>query len=275
MIFLPTSTVRCFRPKFRISSSENDDPPPQPQSPYESKKKKKKQQDSREKISGSANVSKPFPPASIQNVVSELVEGEQSVGVIENIFRLGWTDPSRFAIEKILKVNHSAEVLDRFEAHRETIKSRDAETGERKRTERLAVDGNELLRFHGGIVACSLGFDGGFSICEKKSCGICRILGFRSWGEAGYVSLLENSRKAHEKATGDSISNGVCGRKAIIMCRVIAGRVAECRENGTVDGEKGGFDSMVASSSGNEIEELIVWNLRAVLPCFVVIYNAV
>lgn len=58
----------------------------------------------------------------------------------------------------------------------------------------------------------------------------------------------------------------------MLVCRVIAGRVSR----GTAEADEG-YDSAVAGSAGayTDLEELMVFNPRAILPCFVVIYKMV
>ena len=86
----------------------------------------------------------------------------------------------------------------------------------------------------------------------------------------------ENSWKAHEKVTNDYVAKRVCAKRAIILCRLIAGRVGGYHRHELMDiGEDGRFDSVVASNGddSNGSEKLMVLNPRAVLPCFVVIYE--
>jgi hypothetical protein len=61
-------------------------------------------------------------------------------------------------------------------------------------------------------------------------------------------------------------------RKALIVCRVIAGRVHRPLENIQEISGQTGFDSL-AGKVGlySNIEELYLLNPRALLPCFVVI----
>ena len=86
----------------------------------------------------------------------------------------------------------------------------------------------------------------------------------------------ENSWKAHEKVTNDYVAKRVCARRAIILCQVIAGRVGGYhRHDLMVIGEEGRFDSLVASNAddSNGSDKLMALNPRAMLPCFVVIYE--
>lgn len=70
-------------------------------------------------------------------------------------------------------------------------------------------------------------------------------------------------------------------KRVMVVCRVIAGRVAWCGgEVEEEEGEKGMFDSVVPMrarggprSSWAEEEELLVFQARAVLPCFIIVYS--
>ena len=55
--------------------------------------------------------------------------------------------------------------------------------------------------------------------------------------------LHENSWKAHEKVTNDYVAKRVCAKRAIILCRLIAGRVGGYHRHELMDiGEDGRFD---------------------------------
>ena len=75
-----------------------------------------------------------------------------------------------------MKVNHSESVLNKFEEFRNKVKLNAANSCDSQLMERLIVDGNELLRFQGALITCSLGTNGDSSICHKKCCGVCRMI---------------------------------------------------------------------------------------------------
>ncbi|KAE8723607.1 U-box domain-containing protein 15-like [Hibiscus syriacus] len=72
--------------------------------------------------------------------------------------------------------------------------------------------------------------------------------------------------------------------RAMLVCRVIAGRVKrmaddapplEEENNSSVSAPTGSYDSIAAYAGVySDLEELVVFNPRAILPCFVVIYKA-
>ncbi|KAK8475816.1 hypothetical protein V6N13_087613 [Hibiscus sabdariffa] len=277
----PSSSIKCFKPKSKPSSSQGE------KTSKSNTKRDVRNGSSLFKTSVFSSCSDDMDPALAPHVlnqvpsnsprasclVSNLSEEDPAFRAVETVFKAGWDGKVGHRIEKILKINHSMGALKKFEEYREIVKSKSASA-----CQRLAVDGNELIRFHGAIVTCSLGNNGLARICNKKSCGVCRLVG--SIGSAGKesVALSNDSRGAHRKVTKEcSVTNTICGRKAIVVCRVVAGRVARCRGRkfGLVEGGEGGFDSVVSSSKDpvEGSEELIVFNARAVLPCFVILYN--
>lgn len=290
----PSATIRCFKPKSCTTSPQKEKPKPNVSHPGLKKvhSKSKKKLDPHENSDSSSsstqsNTSKPSPPASplsrstsradkLVEGVTQLFEGDSSIGIVETIFRSGWPKEIGLTVQKVLKVNHSERVLNKFEEFRNKVKLNAANSCDSQLMERLIVDGNELLRFQGALITCSLGTNGDSSICDKKCCGVCRMIRSSFTVEDAPELVHENSWKAHEKVTNDYVAKRVCAKRAIILCRVIAGRVGGYHRHELMDiGEDGRFDSVVASTGddSNGSEKLMVLNPRAVLPCFVVIYE--
>ncbi|KAA8516520.1 hypothetical protein F0562_016974 [Nyssa sinensis] len=277
--------LRCFKPKPPKSKSSTTSPqkekpppppPPKPSHPLENKEPSK----SRKKLDfhASSSLSRTSRFDAHFSAMVELVVGEPSTSTVETIFRSGWAHDVGHTIEKVLKVNHCEEVVNKFEEYRKLVMSKAKQNHiASKRMKRVMVDGNELLRFRGAAITCSLGFNGVSSICSKKCCGVCRVVGASNtlFNNGGSMSFCEKSWNAHEKVTKECVVNGMSARKAIIICRVIAGCVVNYGQDGIVEGEERGFDSVVASNGdeSNGFEELVVLNSRAILPCFVVIYS--
>ncbi|OVA18155.1 hypothetical protein BVC80_1835g572 [Macleaya cordata] len=330
LIFHPSSSFKCFKPKSSTISPERERPSPSSKTPNLSPKKisskSKNKQDiklsngsdsecssppSRRKIrsqsvseladrepemgisqrnlfSKSRNKQEITPSngsyseesshQSRQNTlsesISELANREPATGIVQAIFKSSWTNKKVPTIEKVLRVHHTAEVLNRFEEYRELVKSRAAEICISKRKERWVADGNEVLRYHGAVLKCPLGYDRYTSICGHQSCEVCSIIGSGFSVRANWISLCESSWRAHEKMTERDC--GKLAMRAMLICRVIAGRVAYDHGKGLVEGEEGGFDSMAGPSSVQpyDEQELVVLDPRAVLPCFVIIYNS-
>lgn len=210
-----------------------------------------------------------------KHAVTELVEGESSRKIVEIICRASWLKSESHCgrIERVLKVHNMQKTVARFEEYRETVKLKASKLP--KKHPRCIADGNELLRFYGTTVSCSLGLNGSSSLCVSDRCCVCRIIrnGFsmkKELKEGVGVFTSSTSGRAYESVEifGDDPSI----RKALIVCRVIAGRVHRPLENIQEIAGQSGFDSL-AGKVGlySSIEELYLLNHRALLPCFVVI----
>lgn len=188
--------------------------------------------------------------------LTELPEGHPSRNVVDIIFHTSWS-PKAFSgrVEMIFKVQNGPKAVARFEEYKELVKSRARSGGPRKDEEenaRCAADGNEVMGFHclgpttggGAYDACggAWTFPGG-----KGSAVICTYSG---------------SGGAHESAGGGR------GMRAMLVCRVIAGRVSEQLGLDSLLNGRVGLDS-VSGDNG----ELLVFDPRAVLPCFLIIYK--
>ncbi|CAK9173733.1 unnamed protein product [Ilex paraguariensis] len=176
-------------------------------------------------------------------------------------------------IERILKVHNMQQTLAQFEEHREIVKIKASKLA--KKHPRCLADGNELLRFHGTTVECSLGMNGSSSLCTSDKCSVCRILrhGFSTKKEInGGVGVFTTSTSGRAFESVEVYDDYPFLRKALIVCRVIAGRVHRPLENIHEMAGQAGFDSLAGKVGVySNIEELYLLNPRALLPCFVVI----
>ncbi|KAL4384833.1 hypothetical protein GQ457_15G010300 [Hibiscus cannabinus] len=193
-------------------------------------------------------------PDPVLPALTELPEGHPSRNVVEIIFHTSWS-PKAFTgrIEMIFKVQNGPRTVTRFEEYRETVKTRSGSGGPASADEenaRCVADGNEVMRFHClGPTSGNCGMDDKWLFSGGKGAAICTYSG---------------SGAAHDSAGGGR------GRKAMLVCRVIAGRVSKRVGFGfepLVDGRVG-YDS-VSGENG----ELLVFDPRAVLPCFLIIYK--
>lgn len=249
--------------------------------------------------------------------VSELGPEDSGRNIVEIIFKSSWLkkDQPLCKIERILKVHNTQRTITRFEDYRDSVKARAAAAflqhnaatarhgGAGKKNPRCAADGNELLRFHCSGLTCSLGARGSTSLCSSSSlssptpCGVCTIIrhGFaRAHHEPGKgVRTTASSGRAHDccpRASGHEPDGGL-GRRAMLVCRVIAGRVRPMGDPAappppeeTGSSSSAAFDSTATVQHGYSegaaaggacpsLEELFVSTPRAILPCFVVIYR--
>ncbi|CAO2194922.1 unnamed protein product [Urochloa humidicola] len=223
-----------------------------------------------------------------KHAVTELVEGDSSRKIVEIICRTSLlkSESSCVRIERVFKVHNTQRTLSRFEEYREAVKLKASKLP--KKHPRCLADGNELLRFHGATISCALGSGSGGSssgsLCASDKCAVCRIIrhGFsaRKEGKAGVgVFTTSTSGRAFESIEAPQPPGGEEGgdpsaapRKALLVCRVIAGRVHKPLENLREFAGQTGFDSLAGKVGPYaNIEELYLLNPRALLPCFVVI----
>ncbi|CAD6261587.1 unnamed protein product [Miscanthus lutarioriparius] len=243
---------------------------------------------------------------SIRHAVSELGADDTSRNIIEIIFQSSWLKKQSpvCKVDRILKVHNTPRTLARFEEYRDAVKAGQQpvaigaknSNNSSNRHPRCTADGNELLRFHCATLACSLGLNGATHLCDAAgaaasggcaACGIIRDGFSRSAGDGGVLTMATSGR-AHDAvpvapgAEGGGLDEEAAERRrAMLVCRVIAGRVKRPKEEeqaasvSVSEEEEEEYDS-VAGSAGvySNLEELVVFNPRAILPCFVVVYKA-
>lgn len=141
---------------------------------------------------------------------------------------------------------------------------------------RCLVDGNELLRFYGTTIACSLGMNGSYAPCTSDNCGACRILrdGFSTNKNLhGWLGIFALSTSQSALEYIEHWEEGQSMRKALFVCRVIAGRVRRPLEK-VQEFTGSEFESLAWKLEHHwNVEELYVLSSRALLPCFIVIFK--
>lgn len=219
---------------------------------------------------------------SMKHAVSELIGDDSGQNIVKIIFETGWTNrDQRPKIDRILKIHNSQKILARFEEYRELVKSKAARNGAtgRRRDERCIADGNELLRFHCSTFMCDLGLDGNSATCSQQYCSICGIIRSGFSPKLDGISTLSTSWRAHMAIPEETLEefSFMNVKRGLLICRVIAGRIGcDPEDEDGVEKGDGGFDSVVGrggSGLEEEEEELVVFNPRAVLPCFVIVYT--
>ncbi|XWS14470.1 hypothetical protein CRYUN_Cryun35bG0012200 [Craigia yunnanensis] len=220
----------------------------------------------------------------VRHAVSELGPEDSGRNIVEIIFKSSWLkkDNPICKIERILKVHNTQRTIQRFEDCRDAVKTR-AFNSTRK-DPRCAADGNELLRFHCTTLSCSLGTRGLSGLCGSiPGCGVCTIIrqGFQNKGGAAAPAEFKGVRTTASSGRAHDSLKCTDERRAMLVCRVIAGRVMKRVTNDAPLEEEsssvsaGSYDSLAAYAGVySNPEELVVFNPKAILPCFVVIYKA-
>lgn len=209
--------------------------------------------------------------------LSELSDADSGKNIVRIIFLSGWKGRAPPTVRRILKVHNTQRTLARFEEYRDLVRSRAARRGGGAEFERCIADGNERLRFYCSTMLCSLG--GG--ACGSPYCCTCGIVrhGFAGkQADLDGIATHASSWGAHASLPDDLEREFAYlrARRAMLVCRVVAGRVARSASASADEqleaaekGAGGAFDSVAAGD-----EQLLVFNPRAVLPCFVIVYSA-
>ncbi|XP_062221039.1 uncharacterized protein LOC133920437 [Phragmites australis] len=189
--------------------------------------------------------------------LTELPAGHSSRQVVEIIFLSSWnqillpqpqpppgastaTTDGAFAgeVEMLFRVHNPARAVARFEDYRAAVRARAGEST------RSAADGNEMMRFSPAAP---------YGSSSSAATG---------GGDALRIRTFDGSGGAHANGRGPA-----SGKRAMFLCRVIAGRVAEAGTGSeAVPGKE--HDSVRVGK-----DELVVFDRRAVLPCFVIVYK--
>ncbi|XP_040383973.1 uncharacterized protein LOC121055516 [Oryza brachyantha] len=184
------------------------------------------------------------PVSSAFLTMAELPVGHSSRRVVELIFSSGWGVSSAApepAVEAMFRVHSAARAVARFEEARAAARAHGAAA-------RCGADGNEMMRFQCRAAAGPGGvFGAGVATCRLGATDTA-------------VRTFAGSGAAHSSAGAGP------GRRAMLVCRVIAGRVRPAHDHSRHHASD--YDSV---DMGNG--ELVVLDSRAVLPCFLIIYK--
>lgn len=249
---LPSSTSCRFQSLMDVVETSKKKPKPKSKQPFRPPPRKP---EPRSEIQPGISTRHPRAAEFCSPALTELPEGHPSRNVIEIIFHTSWSvKPFPGRVDLVFKVQNKTRTVTRFEEYRELVKSSanlkiaDVEGACDDHTRCLA-DGNEVMRFY------CLG---------PAARGSEYVPGSGTWGFHGgkgaSICTFSGSGVAHENAGSGR------GRRAMLVCRVIAGRVYKRVRLELED--RVGFNS-VSGENG----ELLVFDTRAVLPCFLIIYK--
>ncbi|EOA39441.1 hypothetical protein CARUB_v10012610mg [Capsella rubella] len=215
--------------------------------------------------------------------VIRLLAGDFSRTTVELICNTGYSHKLGKTkgnnILAILKIQNLQRVVAGFEDYRELVKIRANKLS--KKHSRCMADGNEFLGFHGTSLSCALGLSDNSSsnLCFSDQCGVCHILrhGFipktRPDGIKGVLTASTSSTALGCIENMDQRMNRG-SLKAVVLCRVIAGRVHKPMHKFEDPCGFSEFDSLALKMGPNSrIEEFFLLSTKALLPCFVIIFK--
>lgn len=228
-----------------------------------------------------------------QHPISEVPEcsEERTWQVVAERFISAWKKPCTVKVHRIFKVYNTGRRRNDFEEYRKELKKdmkNQRLTNELRK--KVLRDGNELLLYHGATVKCRLGRGNAgevgvhtASLCTSTDCCLCRILqaGFkkskckqdRSQRLGMGIHTYSVSSKASESV---KCSSDVKEKyKVMLECKVLAGRPHHEQHTGNseeLEGPPMGFHSV--QGDPNSDHELVVYDDRAILPAFIILYSS-
>ncbi|MCL7047814.1 hypothetical protein MKW94_019628 [Papaver nudicaule] len=212
----------------------------------------------------------------------QLNVGDPSRNIIEKIFQTSTAiTKNASTIERVLRVRNSAETLERFEEYREMVKKQAKYCNDSITYHpRSVVDGNEVLRFYSTTMSCcSRQMSKVSELCHNADCDVCRMI--RTGFDTDDTMKTGIQLNAHCDSSSGFIENLVFVdkrehvKRAVVICRVIAGSSANMVDDQIGSDYEEGFDSEgsnVKEGLCSKLEHLSVRNSNAVLPCFVIIF---
>ncbi|KAJ0960227.1 hypothetical protein J5N97_001939 [Dioscorea zingiberensis] len=189
----------------------------------------------------------PIPPTKSLPTLTDLPAGHSSRRVVEIIFASSWSSrgaPFPGEIEMLFRVHNPPRTVARFEDYRTAVRA----AAEGASDARCAADGNEMMRFQ-----CAPHSSSASSATVDDAIYDARVVACAGGG----IRTFAGSGGAHESVGGGG------GRRSMLVCRVIAGRI----RSGPREPSRR-FESVSAGRG-----ELLVFDPRAVLPCFLIIYR--
>ncbi|KAJ0964513.1 hypothetical protein J5N97_025651 [Dioscorea zingiberensis] len=195
----------------------------------------------------SASPDGPTPPPKSLSTLTDLHAGHYSRRIVEIIFDSSWSSrgaPFPGEIEMLFRVDNPQRTVTLFEEYRTAVKA----AAEGASNARCAADGNEMMRFQ-----CPPSSSSVSSATVHDAIYAARVVACAG----GRIRTFARSGDAHHSVGGGG------GRRSMLVCRVIAGRIRSgpCEPSGRCES--------VSTGRG----ELLVFDPCAVLPCFLIIYR--
>uniref|UniRef100_A0A7N0UJ73 C2H2-type domain-containing protein n=1 Tax=Kalanchoe fedtschenkoi TaxID=63787 RepID=A0A7N0UJ73_KALFE len=216
-----------------------------------------------------------------QHAVAELPKGSSTRSVIERICRTSLSESETVDgwIQTVLKVNNLPKAKLQFEDYRHHVQTKASQLSNPH--PKLLADGYELMRFYCTTVECYKRAKRYSTSCSSKTCAVCQILrlGFSSAKAAdnnnGGQGIITTSSSGRSLQLAAQTDGSQMSRKALILCRVIAGRVHSSSDSHQEQAPpQRTYDSMaknIGPYNTRVYEELVSLNSKAILPCFVII----
>ncbi|KAF9477460.1 hypothetical protein BDN70DRAFT_881159 [Pholiota conissans] len=187
-------------------------------------------------------------------LILEAPTGHTTFEFVKKKFETSWKSPATAipTIKKVFKIIEGQNFLQPYDRYKNSV-------------------GNEVFRYHGTSRQCTLGTGGNTQLCASSTCRLCCILrtSFKtslanpngSFGPGVYSSSAPNLSYAFTAG----------GAGAIILTKVVLGKVQIFTAGNVVKACPPGFNSVVYDQNGPS-NETIVYSDDAIRPVFLITF---
>ncbi|KDR78415.1 hypothetical protein GALMADRAFT_245586 [Galerina marginata CBS 339.88] len=188
-------------------------------------------------------------------LILEAPAGHATYDMVEKKFQSAWKYPGHACpkIKKIYKIIESKTFLQPYDRYKRSV-------------------GSEVFRYHGTTRKCTLGSPGNTQLCTNTSCPLCSILrtSFKTslaspsgaFGPGIYSSSASNKAYSYTNS----------GNGAMLLTKVVLGKVRQVNGWNEVMSCPAGFNSVVFDRQGGALNETIVYTDDAIRPVFLIIF---
>ncbi|KAF8154072.1 hypothetical protein B0H34DRAFT_720180 [Crassisporium funariophilum] len=190
-------------------------------------------------------------------LILEAPPGHATYELVEKKFKTAWkvtTTPCP-PIKKIFKIIESKSFLQPYDKYKKTVGR-----------------STEVFRYHGTARRCTLGTSGNNQLCTATACALCSILrtSFKvslaspsgAFGAGVYTSSASNKSYSYTRS----------GTGAIILTKVVLGKVRSVSGWNEVMSLPAGFNSVVFDRQNGQLNETIVYSDDAIRPVFLITF---
>lgn len=188
-------------------------------------------------------------------LILEIPPGHATYELVERKFKTAWQVNTTQCppIKKIFKIIENKSFLLPYDSYKKRV-------------------GNEVFRYHGTARRCTLGNAGNTQLCTSTACPLCSIL------RTSFKVSLANPSGAFgpgvytSSASNKSYSYSRDGTGAILLTKVVLGKVRSVSAWNEVMTCPPGFNSVVFDRQNGTLNETIVYSDDAIRPVFLLLF---
>jgi hypothetical protein len=186
----------------------------------------------------------------------EAPEGHATWDLVQQKFDSAWKYGTKPTIKKIYKIIENKNFLQPYDQYKRKIGR-----------------STEVFRYHGTSRKCTLGSNGNTRLCNDSGCALCCIL------KTSFKTSLANPNGAFgagiysSSAANKAYSYSNQGNGAMILTKLVLGKVFNVTNFAAVTSCPAGYHSVVFDRNGGSLNETIVYSDDAIRPVFLITFK--